>query len=128
MRIPGLPCGTALSHRLLEAICIGSLSLLAAVPAAAQGTFYTIHSVLLTGASQPLLTAAQTFTADSLQPVNQLGFAFGFATEETVAAGQFLDAMTVTLQDARGAATLVYLTADAHGITWAPVTPHCTEL
>lgn len=95
--------------------------------AASQGTF-TVYGTLRTGGSQTLVTAAQTFTVDSLQPVSPLQFAFGFATEERPGVAQFLDSATITFQDSDQTVTLICLTADGNGITWAPTSPGATFL
>jgi hypothetical protein len=92
-------------------------------PLLSQGTFPTIHTTLETGSGTALTTPVQTFVADSLQPLYQLRFAFGFATEEQPGPERFFDSVTVTLRTFDGVATAVYLTVDRNGPVWAPLTP-----
>jgi hypothetical protein len=88
-----------------------------------QGLVYPVYQMLQTGTGGPLTIASQTFAVDSLQPVYQLSFAFGFATEEQSTPSQFSDAATITLQDAGQTTTVIYLTVDRNGVSWAPTTP-----
>lgn len=51
-----------------------------------------------------------------------LEFEFGFSTDEAVT-NTFVDSFSATMQTGDAAATVVYLTADASGVQWAPPTP-----
>jgi hypothetical protein len=88
---------------------------------------YSVFDTLRTG-SGALTTTVQTFSVDQLQPAGLLSFVFGFSTEERPTAGQFLDAATITFQTPDQATTLVCLTADANGVTWAPSSPGANPL
>lgn len=78
--------------------------------------------VLHTGGGLPLVSSSQTLVPPPGSDGLPLEFEFGFATDEVVVPGAFLDSLTVTIQDAM-ARTLVLLTADANGVVWAPPTP-----
>src|SRR5690242_9310388 len=94
-----------------------------------QGTLtYTVSSVLQTGSDTPLTTATQRLETGSLQPAGRLEFAFGFATEELPVPNVFFDSATITLQNAGGTVTAVYLTVDANSLTWVPATPGAVAL
>jgi hypothetical protein len=88
----------------------------------AQGGFNGL-TVLPTGGGDPLVTATRTLSVDPSFTLPFLQFTFGFATDESVAPGQFADSFTVTLQDSSLATTMIFLTADASGVVWAPPTP-----
>jgi hypothetical protein len=85
----------------------------------AQGTF----TVLNTGGGQAVVSETRSFLLGTglIQP--RLAFRFGFATDEQVLPGAFLDSFTVTLQDAGQTLTAIYLTADAAGLWLAPASP-----
>ena len=81
-------------------------------------------AVLRTGAGQPLSTYSRTMTLPSPAEKLYLGFSVGFATDELVSGGAFLDSYTITLQDILNPSLAVlYLTADAQGWVLAPPTP-----
>lgn len=82
-----------------------------------QGTF-----VFNTGGGQSLVTETRTLAVPGAVE-SVLQFMFGFGTDETPAPGVFLDSFTVSIQDAAGQFTAVYLTADANGLVWAPTSP-----
>lgn len=87
--------------------------------ASAQGSLNPV--VLQTGGGQPLISAQENLQLNG--PVSpMLYFDFGFFTEEDVVPEEFLDAFTVTIQDA-SLTTAVLLTVDAGGTIWAPFTP-----
>jgi hypothetical protein len=60
---------------------------------------------------------------DPTSPQPRLVFDFGFATDERPTPGAFLDSFTVTIQNMAQSLSAVYLTVDASGVAWAPVTP-----
>jgi len=92
--------------------------LLVSAPLAfAQGTI----TVLNTGGGQPLVSEVRPLFVDAGAVQPRLSFNFGFATDENVAPGNFLDSFTVTLQDSNQLFTAVYLTADASGTVLAPL-------
>jgi hypothetical protein len=98
----------------------GLIALLLSAPfISAQG----IITVLNTGSGQPLVSAVRPLFVDAAATQPRLLFNFGFATDETVASGTFLDSFTVTIQDSNSVFTTVYLTADAAGTVLAPPTP-----
>lgn len=53
----------------------------------------------------------------------RLEFTFGFGTTESVQPAQFLDALSLTLQPGSIPRAALLLTADAHGVAWAPANP-----
>ncbi|MCX8090558.1 MAG: hypothetical protein N3I86_06410 [Verrucomicrobiae bacterium] len=78
--------------------------------------------VLQTGGGLPLVSSSQMLEVPTGADGLPLQFEFGFATDEFVIPGAFLDSLTVTVQDAM-ARTLVLFSADAAGVIWAPPTP-----
>ncbi len=93
--------------------------LLSPILALAQG----IITVLNTGSGQPLVSEVRPLFVDAAAIQPTLLFNFGFATDETVASGVFLDSFTVTIQDSNSVFTAVYLTTDASGNVLSPSTP-----
>jgi hypothetical protein len=73
-----------------------------------------------TGSGQSLSTAVVEHFP-TVSP-GTLEFGMGFATQEPFATSYIFDSATLTLQDASGTTTAVYLTVDRAGITEAPVT------
>lgn len=114
--------------RFLRIILCGLVMSVSVPQVLAQGSYFTIHSSLETGGGVVLTSSVQAFDVDSLQPLHQLRFAFGFATEEEAGPERFFDSVTVTLQALDGATTAVYLTVDRNGPVWAPVTPGAAAL
>lgn len=108
-KIPGgtLVGGTALSL------------LLSASPVSAQNTLTTVN----TGSGQPLLSEVRSLFVDGSLFQPRLLFNFGFASDETLAVGTFLDSFTVTIQDPNQVFTAIYLTLDIAGTKLAPATP-----
>ena len=99
---------------------LGALALfLSASPVAAQDAL----TLLNTGAGQPLVSEARPLFVDGALVEPRLLFDFGFATDEAVALGAFLDSFTITIQDSNQVFTALYLTADAAGTVLAPPTP-----
>lgn len=76
-----------------------------------------------TGLGQPLISEVRSVSAGGDGLLRKLLFTFGFATEEAVVPGSFLDSYTVTLQTTDQRAAVVYLTTDAHGLVLAPASP-----
>lgn len=85
----------------------------------AQGT----RSVMNTGSGQPLLSEVRSLFVDGSLFQPRLLFNLGFASNETLASGTFLDSFTVTIQDPNQAFTAIYLTLDIAGTRVAPATP-----
>ena len=96
-----------------------ALLLLPAHFGGAQG----VITLLNTGGGQPLVSEVFPLFVDGAMVQPRLQFNVGFATDETVALGAFLDSFTVTLQDSNQVFTAIYLTADAAGTVLAPPTP-----
>ena len=84
-----------------------------------QGTI-VFHN---TGGGQPIVSEVRSIFIDPTSSQPRLVFDFGFATDETPTPGTFLDSFTVTIQNMAQSLSAVYLTADATGVAWAPVTP-----
>jgi len=83
----------------------------------AQGAF----TILQTGSGQALVSDQEVLqTGGITSPLIQ--FDFGFATDETLAPGVFLDSFTVSFEDASSNVAIV-ATADASGVVWAPTSP-----
>jgi hypothetical protein len=76
-----------------------------------------------TGGGQPLITETRSLIVAAGLQQPRLNFAFGFATDEVQTPGSFLDSFSVTVQDINRVFTAVYVTADASGTVWAPLTP-----
>ena len=85
----------------------------------AQGTF----TVVSTGDGQPLISQTRSVTVGPGLQDPRLIFELGFATDENVVPGVFFDSFTVTIQDLNALFTAIYLTVDASGFSFAPVTP-----
>jgi hypothetical protein len=79
--------------------------------------------VLRTGWGIPLTTEWQPLGLAPQMEGSQVQFHFGFSTDESFSPGQFFDSFTITLQDEATLSSVVYLTADAGGVTCAPFTP-----
>jgi hypothetical protein len=100
--------------------CCGVLLLvLGELSALGQGTVI-FHN---TGGGQSLVSEVRSLSIDPSLQQPSLVFNFGFATDEIPSPGTFLDSFTVTLEDVAQRISVVYLTADATGIAWAPPTP-----
>jgi hypothetical protein len=80
-------------------------------------------TVMQTGGGLPLQTETRPVTVDSSLLEPALRFQFGFATDESVGPGLFYDSFTISVQDESGLFTALYLTSDAGGTVFAPVTP-----
>ncbi len=111
-------------YRMIAELCakcylaVACLVLTQPLCARGQGTISVLH----TGGGGPLVTSSQPLFLPS--NFSELEFAFGFATDEQIEPGQFLDSFTVTLQaDGDASATVIYFTADLSGVTWAPFSP-----
>ena len=113
-RITGRSCFKAARHTLFLCTLLMGRQL-----ALAQETVI-FHN---TGGGQPLVSEVQSLFVDATAQQPRLAFNFGFATDEAPAPGTFLDSFSVTIQDGKQSSTAVYLTADATGVAWAPVTP-----
>jgi hypothetical protein len=111
-KICKIPGGTLLSGTALSL-------LLSASPVSAQNTLTAMN----TGSGQPLLSEVRSLFVDGLLFKPRLLFNLGFASNETLAFGTFLDSFTVTIQDPNQALTAVYLTLDIAGTRVAPATP-----
>lgn len=85
----------------------------------AQGTL----TVLNTGGGATLVSQVQTVAVSSNPVQPRLEFNFGFATQEAVTQGRFLDSFSVTIQTLNQLTTALYLTTDASGIVLAPASP-----
>ena len=84
-------------------------------------------TLLQTGSGTPLITSSEElFIAGFADP--RIRFTFGFATDEISEPGAFLDSFTFTLEGGDSASTLLFLTADATGVAWAPSTPGTVPL
>ena len=101
---------------------VGSTALslmLSAIPVSAQNTLTAMN----TGSGQPLLSEVRSLFVDGSLFQPRLLFSFGFASDETLAVGTFLDSFTVTIQDPNQVFTAIYLTLDIAGTRLAPATP-----
>jgi hypothetical protein len=110
------------NNRIFNKFCRGGLGLTCLLWANlvfAQGS----STVLQTGGGQPVVSEVRTVWVGADAIWERLVFDWGFATDETVAPGVFLDSFTATLQDLDGSFTAIYLTADAAGTFLAPATP-----
>ena len=106
------PGGTLLGGTALSLLLSASL-------VSAQGTL----TIMNTGSGQPLLSEVRSLFVDGSLFQPRLLFNFGFATDESLAPGTFLDSFTVTIQDPNQAFTAIYLTLDIAGTILAPPTP-----
>jgi hypothetical protein len=105
-----------------NSLCIISVALSIFVPSKfslAQGTITALN----TGGTQPIITEIRSLYVDAGLTLARLGFDVGFASGETNAAAAFLDSFTVTVQDTNAVNTVILLTEDASGTTFAPPTP-----
>jgi PEP-CTERM motif len=92
--------------------------------ATAQGTFEGLNPVVvqtLPGQTTSTISDSVFIPISAENPM--LYFNFGFATDEVPAGSQFLDSLSITLQDVNQTGTALFLTVDANGLIWAPVTP-----
>jgi hypothetical protein len=103
-------------------LACGSVVFLA--PAWGQG----LLTIMDTGQGRTLLSEMRVVTIGEGEALSRLQFTFGFSTDEDPRPGGFHDSFTVTMQDPGLAATVLFLTADAHGVVWAPSTPGTVPL
>jgi hypothetical protein len=97
--------------------CLLVAAALTQASALAQGTF----EVITTGGG-PLTILRSGIIANSQSPFLQ--FQFGFATDEVIAPGVFLDSVTASLQPLNDVAqTVILFTVDRSGANWAPPSP-----
>jgi hypothetical protein len=80
-------------------------------------------NVLRTGAGEPLLSLTLPLAIPETTPLPRLAFKFGFATDELDTPQTFFDSFSLSLQGREPANTLLLLTADLLGVTWAPANP-----
>lgn len=103
----------------MAAICVVMGGFTTELSGAEEGSL----TVLRTGAGAPLQTEVVTFNLPSADLASYFEFSFGFSTDEEVIPNSLLDSWTATLRTDDGVWTLIYFTADANGVQWAPVTP-----
>jgi hypothetical protein len=77
-------------------------------------------NVLRTGAGEPLISRSLPLAIPATTPLPKLSFEFGFATDELNTPQTFFDSFSISLQGPEPATTLLLLTADLLGVTWAP--------
>ena len=108
---------------LRSAWCVGAIILLdGSSQSFAQGTFGPVV-VLRTGTGGPLISSAQALGSFSASGPAVCQFAFGFSTDEVPVPGLFLDSFTLTLGEASGSLSVIYITSDRTGSYWAPSAP-----
>src|SRR5436190_5883512 len=114
------PCARAVFRsRMGWAICALPLLLLPNGSALAQGTL-TPPIVLRTGSGLSSTQLIGNFDASTPAFVH---FTFGFATDEEVMPGIFLDSFTLTLGESNGPLSVIYNVTDRTGSFWAPGAP-----
>ena len=114
------PCAHAVFRsRMGWAICALPLLLLPNGSALAQGTL-TPPIILRTGGGLSSTQLIGSFDASTPALVH---FTFGFATDEEVMPGTFLDSFTLTLGEADGLLSVIYNVTDRSGSFWAPDAP-----
>jgi hypothetical protein len=101
-----------------------ALLLLANGRASAQGIL-TAPVILRTGEGLSSTQLIGNFDASTPAWVN---FTFGFATDEEVLPGTFLDSLTLTLGEVDGLLSIIYNVTDRSGSYWVPGAPGTISL
>jgi hypothetical protein len=96
-----------------------ALLLLANERALAQGTL-TPPVILRSGGA---LSSTQLIGSFDENTPAMVHFTFGFATDEEVLPGAFLDSLTLTLGEVDGLLSVIYNVTDRSGSYWAPGAP-----
>jgi hypothetical protein len=103
----------------LRRSCLLALLLAGILRASAATPSFAPVAVFETSSGAPFLSSTQFFST----PFNRFQFAFGFATDESLSPGVFLDSFTLTLTDRENSIASILANVDGSGLRWAPITP-----